>query len=86
MSNPRLLEIALLPLDQRAARIARLFSESEDESQPPARPRETRVFARAVARLTRGLAVWTAPRRLPAAMRALARLAESASPTASPAR
>lgn len=81
MSNPRLLEIALLPLDQRAALIARLFSEGEDESRrAPLTPaaREPRKPLTALARKTRGLAVWAAPRRLPAAVRALVRFAREA--------
>jgi leucyl/phenylalanyl-tRNA--protein transferase len=71
MSNARLQEIALLPLDQRAARIAQLFAEEPNDwpaPRGPERPKPLRTLAR-------GLAFWARPLRLPAALAALAAFA-----------
>ncbi|MCW2273464.1 hypothetical protein GJ654_05525 [Rhodoblastus acidophilus] len=70
MSNVRLQEIALLPLDQRAAHIARLFAEGGEPPAPRAPAKRGRVE-----RLTRALAEWAHPSRLPLAVTALAVLA-----------
>ncbi|MCW2285536.1 Leu/Phe-tRNA-protein transferase [Rhodoblastus acidophilus] len=69
MSNVRLQEIALLPLDQRAAHIARLFAESGE----PLAPRRPATRGR-VERLARVIGEWAHPRRLPIALTALAAL------------
>jgi Leu/Phe-tRNA-protein transferase len=67
MPNVSLQEISLLPLDQRAAHIARLVAgESHDELAPP-RP-EKSARARSV---VRGLAAWARPGRVSLAVKAL---------------
>ena len=71
MSNARLQEIALLPLDQRAAHIARLFAEGAASRRRRARRRSGCGGERWRAALGR----WAHPRRLPLALIALAALA-----------
>jgi len=71
MSTARLQEIALLPLDQRAARIAQLFAEGTAEA-PRAPAKRTSLAA-----MARALAAWAHPRRLPLAAAALAALARA---------
>jgi len=71
MSDIHLQEIARLPLDQRAARIAQLFAEGISEA-PPARPAAKQTD---LVRLARRIAYWTRPDRLPLALKALAAMA-----------
>jgi Leu/Phe-tRNA-protein transferase len=71
MSNARLQEIALLPLDQRAARIAQLFAEGTGEAPAPRAPEKRKSLPA----LARGLAFWAHPRRAPYALVALAAFA-----------
>ena len=71
MSNARLQEIALLPLDQRAARIAQLFAEGTGEAPAPRAPEKRKSLPA----LARGLAFWAHPRRAPCALAALAAFA-----------
>lgn len=71
MSDIHLQEIARLPLDQRAARIAQLFAEGISEPPPaPAPAKQTDL-----GRLARRIAYWTRPDRLPLALKALAAMA-----------
>jgi leucyl/phenylalanyl-tRNA--protein transferase len=71
MSNARLHEIALLPLDQRAARIAQMFAEGTDEAPAPRAPEKRRPLLA----LARQLAFWAHPLRAPRALAALAAFA-----------
>jgi leucyl/phenylalanyl-tRNA--protein transferase len=73
LSDPRLLELTKLPLQQRAARIAELFSEGFDDQGPPAPTRLQRRAARRkmlaerpaawLGRNLRALRHWMEPRR-----------------------
>ena len=75
MSDPRLLELAQMPLQQRALHIAELFSEGADDQNPPA-PNRTQRRAQRKAMLTekpaailarhiRALRYWLAPSQAP---------------------
>ena len=82
MSDPRLLELARMPLHLRAQRIVELFSEGAEDDGPRAPGRLQRRAARmerlsekparALARRARALFHWLAPSRLPGLVRALA--------------
>lgn len=84
MSDTRLLELAHLPLQQRAARIAQLFAEGADVDESFAISRTKRRAARAGAlrekptlllgRHLRALGHWLTPRNLPEAALALVRM------------
>ena len=75
MSDPRLLELAQKPLQQRASRIAELFSEGIEDQSPPAPSRAQRRAERkamlaekpaaVLARGIRALRYWLAPRQAP---------------------
>ncbi len=75
MSDPRLIELAQMPLQQRALRIAELFSEGLDDQGPPALTRLQRRAARKrmlaekpaawLKRNLRALRHWLNPRRAP---------------------
>ncbi len=93
MSDPRLLELAQMPLQQRALRIAELFSAGLDDQGPPAPTRLQRRAARKkmlaekpaawLGRNLRALRHWLAPRRAPRLARNLALFAlQAVSPRA----
>lgn len=93
MSDPRLPELAQMPLQQRALRIAELFSEGLDDQGPPAPSRLQRRAARRkmlaekpaayLARNLRALRHWLAPRRAPRLAKNLALFAlQAVSPKA----
>jgi len=75
VSDPRLLELAQKPLQQRASRIAELFSEGIEDQSPPAPSRAQRRAERkamlaekpaaVLARGIRALRYWLAPRQAP---------------------
>lgn len=83
MSDPRFFELTQLPLKQRAARIAELFAEGvENDCPAPSRAKRRQARAETLAegpaaafsRKLRGTLHWLAPKNLPAAILAFARM------------
>jgi leucyl/phenylalanyl-tRNA--protein transferase len=83
VSDPRFFELTQLPLKQRAARIAELFAEGvENDCPAPSRAKRRKAReetlaerpAAALSRKLRGTFHWLAPKNLPAAILAFARM------------